>query len=57
MKYRICAICGKPIRRGEEWVEAVGIRWHWKCMPPQDKKNLLDAEKGQYGEPLPEEDA
>ena len=32
MAERICASCGKPIKRGEEWMEAVGIRIHMSCV-------------------------
>ncbi len=34
---RICGRCLKPIKRGEDYLEAVGIRFHMSCV-----KNAAD---------------
>ena len=28
---RVCAICGKPIERGQKWTEVDGKYYHWIC--------------------------
>ena len=44
MKHRVCARCGKPIKRGEEWMEAVGIRIHMSCIRKAAKEKRAKAE-------------
>jgi hypothetical protein len=41
---RICIRCHKPIKRGEDWCEAVGLRWHFACMEAANaaSKETLD---------------
>lgn len=38
MSKKICGKCGKEIKRGEEWMEAIGIRFHMSCALGKVKK-------------------
>jgi hypothetical protein len=55
MKVRYCGRCGEPIKRGEDYMEAVGIRFHWKCLKAvadaRKEERLAKEQEPQQGEP------
>ena len=41
---RLCGRCGQPIKRGQDWMEGVGIRFHMDCVrKASEAKRQIDA--------------
>jgi hypothetical protein len=48
---RICGRCGKPVKRGQGYIEAVGIRIHLTCLHEAEEEKRKAEGRAQGGKP------